>query len=466
VIAHAVAPNPQEIAVTVGARLALPPGLPAALERGLCRTFTAPDGSLAYYDRGADGGLRVPRGGAELVAGLCARFDLRVRWQMDLYASPAPVEFGPRMTLTAAQERAVQAMLTLPAPAGGRQVERKMGVLEAPAGSGKTVLGLALIARRRQPALWLTHTKELLRQTRARAVAMLGLTEGEIGVIGDGERRPGERLTIALVQTLARDGGDSIPQGIGHLVVDEVHHVPAVQMSTVVQRIPARYLLGLTATAYRSDGRDEAITYLLGPIVHTMHKRSLADRLITPAVFVRETGYRPAGMEYHELVTSLIESESRTALIARDVALAVQAGRRCLVLSDRVAHVQALAEAIEGHGVAAAMLYGALAGEERERIVAELGAGELAVVVATSALVAEGFDSPALDALFLATPMSFRGRVIQAVGRVSRTAPGKEDAVVFDYVDRAGYLQGSFHKRLTTYRSQGMPVYTAGRLPS
>jgi hypothetical protein len=92
--------------------------------------------------------------------------------------------------------------------------------------------------------------------------------------------------------------------------------------------------------------------------------------------------------------------------------------------------------------------------EIRRDVVARLGAGEISTTVATGALIGEGFDCPALSALFLATPLSYEGRLIQYLGRVGRSAPGKSDAVVYDYVDAHPMLYSSFGKRNRVYRRQ------------
>ncbi len=249
---------------------------------------------------------------------------------------------------------------------------------------------------------------------------------------------------------------------MGLVVVDECHHAPADAFSSVVGQLPARYLLGLSATPYRRDGLDAVINYFLGPVVAAMDERALADRLIKPHVIKRETGISVRGDGFTELVSRLTNDSGRNALIARDVATAVADGRRCLVLSDRVDHVEELATLLQAEGLAAAALHGQQGKRERVRVVAAAGAGELDVVVATCSLVGEGFDWPEAAALFLATPVSYAGRIVQYVGRVSRTAPGKSDAVVYDYTDGHPMLWASWRKRSEVYRAQRLSWSTLG----
>jgi len=446
------------VTLTVGADITIDAGAPLALRRAICEVLTVenpayreaeehgrstrdlePD--LSYYRQGRDGALVVPRGAGDIVRALCKEQGARYTVLHETVVA-APVAFDERVTLSDAQERAV-----------GEMLARRTGILSAPAGSGKTVMAMCMIARRQQPALIIVHTKELAHQAIARAVAVLGLDEAEIGLIGDGQCRVGERLTVALVQSLAR----GIPPAllhVGFVLVDECHHAPAMQMAAVVSQFPARYIAGLSATVYRRDGLDKVIHFYLGDTRATMDAGDLTDRLIHPRVVKRDTGMRPGGDTFSEIVGQLVVDPARNALIVGDVERGVKVGRRCLVLSDRVEHVEELTRLLRAEGVAAAALHGRLGKRVRAQVVEDLAAGVIDVVVATGSLVGEGFDCPRLDTLFLATPVSFRGRVTQYLGRVSRSAPGKVDAFVFDYCDDNRMLWSTYRNRIGVYRAQ------------
>jgi superfamily II DNA or RNA helicase len=105
-----------------------------------------------------------------------------------------------------------------------------------------------------------------------------------------------------------------------------------------------------------------------------------------------------------------------------------------LVVSDRVAHCQILAELMAEQGVVAQVLTGQATSEKRSQIVEDVQAGGVEVLVATLQLIGEGFDCPGLTTLVLATPIKFEGRLLQVVGRIMRPATGKR-ARVIDYVD-------------------------------
>jgi superfamily II DNA or RNA helicase len=87
-------------------------------------------------------------------------------------------------------------------------------------------------------------------------------------------------------------------------------------------------------------------------------------------------------------------------------------------------------------------------------VVEALNAGRVKVLVATGALLGEGFDCRELSTLFLATPIKFNGRLLQYLGRVLRPAPRKDKARVYDYLDPGGVLQAAAKARASVYECQ------------
>lgn len=309
------------------------------------------------------------------------------------------------------------------------------GVLEAGTGSGKTVMALSLIARRRQPTLILVHSKELMQQWRDRIRQFL---EIEAGQAGDGtiDIQP---VTVAIVNT-AKKYLDTLPVCFGQIVVDECHRVPASLFTDVVSAFDCHYMLGLSATAFRrEDGMTRLIYIFMGDQVHTVDGRMLAasGAVVRPELLQRPTSFAHVFQgEYAKLIKALAADERRNRQIAEDIVTLTRQGHQgtILVVSDRVAHCQALAQFLAAQGVEAPVLTGQTLPEKRARLVAEVQAGGMAVLVATLQLIGEGFDCPGLTTLVLATPIKFEGRLLQVVGRIMRPAAGKR-ARVIDYVD-------------------------------
>jgi len=153
---------------------------------------------------------------------------------------------------------------------------RDFGTLSAPTVSGKTVMALYAVSQRRQPALIAVHSKELQSQWTDRIETFLGIPASEVGIIGGGKRKVGERITVALVQTLCKCAEDVAPR-IGFLIVDECHRIPSRTFTEAVTAFDCRFMLGLSATPWRRDKLSRLIYWHLGDKVFEVDKEALVD---------------------------------------------------------------------------------------------------------------------------------------------------------------------------------------------
>jgi len=151
------------------------------------------------------------------------------------------------------------------------------GVLVAPPGAGKTVIAIALIAKRARNTLVLVHRRPLLDQWRSQLALFLDMDKDDIGEISGTRNRANGRLDVAMLQTLLHDKGvDDVVAQYGQVIVDECHHIPAVTFDRVISEARARYVTGLTATPRRQDGRDPIIRMQLGPTRFQVSAKSQA----------------------------------------------------------------------------------------------------------------------------------------------------------------------------------------------
>jgi superfamily II DNA or RNA helicase len=393
-----------------------------------------------YFYKERKAGFILPRGCAKEAVLKCIDL-LGVKPEIhDKRRELPPCTFQFAGTLRGYQNQAVADILT-----------RDFGVLEAGTGSGKTVVALKIIALRAQPAIVLVHTKELLYQWAERVREFLGI---EAGLIGDGHYEIAP-VSIAIVNSAKKHIKD-LPNYFGHLLVDECHRVPASLFTDVVTAFDAKYSLGLSATAYRrEDILTQLIYFYLGPRVHKVDAAFLQDSgaILKPEIILRSTEfvyhYRD---DYAAMLKALAADEKRNWQIAQDVVDESAKGEGILlVVSDRVAHCERLAELIAEQGVSVAVLTGKDPLEKREKIVEQVRRSSIRVLVSTLQLIGEGFDAPQLTTLFLATPIKFSGRLTQVIGRILRPAAGKK-ALVYDYVDeKVSILKNSAKERSKTY---------------
>lgn len=367
-------------------------------------------------------------------------------------------------------------------PAIRSLMSHESGFLSAPAGSGKTVMGLVVAQRLGFKCLWLTHRQELKEQVLEEIEEHLNIPAGQIGIIHGQKWRIGEQITIGMIPTLKNRDLSSLAEEFGVIIIDEAHHVPSKTFLMVVNAFAPKYLYGLTATAYRRDKLDAVMFNSIGPVVARIEHEELFEdeRLMLPTIKRRQTGWYPPKaifMEYHDFMDAMIRVESRNHLIVRDVVKECLPGNTGIVLVERTKHAEVLAQMLKDQGVRCEFLVGSVDIDDnpekgkrkkkriipkkiRKKIVEDFKSGELQVLVATYDLLMEGFNYKPLNRLFLASPIKWKGNVAQALGRIQRPAEGKTDAICYDYVD--GEISMFFNQAeirfLRVYKRMGMPV--------
>lgn len=360
-----------------------------------------------------------------------------------------------------------------------RALRIRNGVIVAPCGSGKTQIALAVAARIGLRTLWLTHTGDLMRQSMERAKRCFSLPARAYGTITGGRVNAGEVITFATVQTMANIDLEKYRDFWDVVIVDECHKCVGTPTNImmfykVVNRLNARYKIGITATPKRADGLERCMFALLGDTIHEITMEDVKDQTCPVSVIIQDTGYSPdlsrilsadGTLSYTRLISELIKDTGRNEKIAGQISVWSKNYGFIMVLSERVEHLHALMAECAKYGVPESQMRvlssvtTKKARAERESALADLNAGRIKIVFATYQLAKEGLDVPNLRLLVLASPQKDRTTVVQSVGRVSRKAPGKTVGTVWDYVDRFGLLLGYAKKRQGYYRKLGAKVY-------
>lgn len=352
-------------------------------------------------------------------------------------------------------------------------IDAKYGILKATTGSGKTQMGIAMIKHLRRRALWLCHTADLLKQSRDRALQYIDADL--IGTITEGKVDVGVGVTFATVQTMANLELQQYRDYWDVVIVDECHRASSsattfTRYEKVLNHLSARHKYGLTATPERSDGLIKATFALLGKVAYEVPESAVADRVMgvkvktvhTDADIDDECLNDDGTINYVKLIEHLTTDKKRNDLIAKHIM--ENEGHSCLILSDRLEQLRSImlrlpSEMLKEATYIDGKMQSKKAKEARAQALEDMRTGKEKYLFASYSLAKEGLDVPCLDRLFLASPCKYNAIVTQAVGRVRRTAEGKETPIVYDFVDDAiGYCTGAYKKRCASYRKMGADI--------
>jgi superfamily II DNA or RNA helicase len=395
--------------------------------------------------------LRLPRGLADEAEALLADAGFQTTTETAATAN-GRLELAFAGQLRDEQQRAVDAILA-----------HDTGVLVAPPGAGKTVMACAIIAERATPTAILVNRAELLAQWRERLGQFLGLTEKDIGQLGAGRRKRRGVVDLIMMQSVSHRNADPrILEEYGQIIIDECHAVAAPATEAALRNVNVRHWVGMTATPYRADQMNGLITMQCGPIRHVVDAIDRAAR----EMLVHETTFRTEepgidGPSIQAIYSELAADAERNSMIAGHVIEAVDQGRTCLVLTNRLQHLDALADALESCGSPVIRLHGRLTAANRRDIRHSLGEMDAQqqpfVLVAIDKIAGEGLDLPTLNTLFLTVPVSFKGRVIQQIGRITRGRAEKSmPAIVHDYRDKnVPILERMYSRRRRVMAKEG-----------
>lgn len=367
-----------------------------------------------------DAYIGLPRGCRDELTALLEQFEVPVVLE-DKRTDGRTIDVSFCGTLRPEQEPAAQALLA-----------EQMGVLSATTAFGKTVIGAYLIGQRRTNTLILVQSSALLEQWRTSLEKFLDIREALpeppkkrgrkrkrclIGQIGAGKDTHSGIIDIAIMQSLFEGEEKEVKSFVanyGMVIVDECHHVAAFTFEKVLRAVKAKYVYGLSATPTRKDGHHPIIFMQCGPIRYLVDAKSQAEkRSFDHFVIPRFTRARAADAgSIQDLYAAIIENENRNAMLTADAVQLVQEGRTPLLLTERKEHAAYLAGLLEEQMKNVFLLVGSDRPKIKQEKLAALQAvpaEEPLAVVATGKYIGEGFDSPRLDTLLLAMPISWKG---------------------------------------------------------
>ncbi len=362
-----------------------------------------------------------------------------------------PVKLACSVSLFDYQQRVVEAT-----------DKKDFGVIVAPPGSGKTMMGLAIVTMKQQPALIIVHRKQLFEQWVERIESFLKIPKFRIGKIEGGKCDLGEEITVAMIQSLQSENlPENIYKAFGLIIVDECHHIPAKTFREAISPFHSYYLYGFTATPFRKNKDEQLIFIHIGEIIHEVVTPVIRNQSKQLSITIKETNlsvpFNVTTDKVETLLHILIHDTARNELIVKDIKRERVAGRKILVLTERKAHVEILQQYLKDT-CETIILTGDDNEQKRKSKLQQIEEGDFDILIATGQLIGEGTDFGILNCLILAYPFSFEGKLVQYIGRVQRS---EHAPVIYDYRDsKIEYLENLFKQRNKYYRK----LASAGQL--
>lgn len=369
-----------------------------------------------------------------------------------------PLQEGAEFELRDHQTEALAALQQF------RAEGKTIALLTHATGTGKTHVAINDARSLGLRTLYLAHTRQLPAQTAARVASLWPAARTAIYQRGNHADISSAHFVLSTLQAVAQNLTCFQPEEFGYIIVDEAHHAPAKSFQKVIQHFRPQFLLGLTATPDRTDQRDLLLLFR-----ETAHRLPLEEAIrrgiLVPIRCVRvETNIDLHHVKYNGVDYRLKDLEQAIQIPARDelivdVYLRHTPNRRAVCFCVNVDHAERMAVAFTQRGVAAASVSGRLGPAEREATLAAYEEGRIKVLCACD-ILNEGWDSPRTEVLLMARPTLSKIIYVQQLGRGTRTAPGKEYLLVFDFIDRTDRVAQSLnvHRlfRRDRYRPGGL----------
>lgn len=344
----------------------------------------------------------------------------------------------------------------------------------SPTSSGKTLAAAYMASTTGQRTLVLCKTNLIRRAWEEDLTKHFGIPRTKIGRIQMKHEVIGEHFTLASLATLHRrqDRLDWLLSHFGCVVIDELQIIGADTIYKTVGNCQSKYVIGVTATDHRKDGKDFLVRACLGrPLIRLENKQEETQSSFPlGAVSLFKTDYEwldPDGYpidepDFFAVCDDMRKDKVRNSLIVQKVVEDWKSGRHVLVVSHRIAHCELLLRKLREAGVEDANLLTGSTNQNKqytEGLIQGILAGTIRCVVASKEVVKLGANLNPLDVLHCALPIGSASDLEQLVGRIRRKYPGKKGCRLVWYHDvNVPYLQRK-------YKSVLIPVLRKLKVP-
>lgn len=400
--------------------------------------------------------LKLPRGTYEYLESLCKTNNIKIV-KVDKRFKGKKINVVFNGELRDEQQKALDNLL-----------KYENGILCAPTGFGKTVIGCKIIEERNVNTLILVNKIQLLNQWKDRIKKFLNIET--IGEISSKKKNITNIIDVASIKSLWNNGDVlDITKNYGMIIIDECHHTAAYTFEQAINTGNAKYVYGISATPERENGHTPIIKMQCGDIRYKVDSLKFNKELNIPMkVIVKKShlNFTDQNIDNYELneINDLIAKDVlRSENIIKDIKEEYKKGKNILVLTERLKLMDYIYDKLSkdtnnifkyygGIGKKALKSYEKHANQINEE-------GENKIIVATGSYIGEGFDDSKLDVLFLTMPISGQTRVTQYAGRLHRKDDNKKEILIYDYVDdNFSKTRNMFLKRKKTYEKLGYEI--------
>lgn len=303
------------------------------------------------------------------------------------------------------------------------------GLINFATGLGKTLTAVHAIRRLKKKALIVCPGKSIADNFYDELVAAFG--SNKVGYFGDGKKQIKD-ITVGIAQSVNNHIDKFQAEDLGLIIFDEVHHLAADTFFIIAEKLGhIGKMFGLTATDFRSDGKDIMITAGVGEV---LIKRDLIwginnKWLAEPFFIVREvdtTGREFKGDKLKNYREHVLNSKAMNDRIISDIQKFLTAGKSVLCLVDQVEHGELIAKAV-------GLPFATGKDKQSKEYVKQLNKGEIPGLIGTDSMIGEGCDTKNVDVLVLANFVASKGPLWQNIGRGMRLHGKKTHVIVLDY---------------------------------
>ena len=400
--------------------------------------------------------LKLPRGTYEYLEGLCKTNNIKiVKTDKRFNGKKINVVFTGK--LRDEQQKALDNLL-----------KYENGILCAPTGFGKTVIGCKMIEERNVNTLILVNKIQLLNQWKDRIKKFLHVEE--IGEISSKKKNITNIIDVASIKSLWNNGDVlDITKNYGMIIIDECHHTAAYTFEQAINTGNAKYVYGISATPERENGHTPIIKMQCGDIRYTVDSLKFNKELNIPMkVIVKKShlNFTDQNIDNYELneINDLIAKDVlRSEKIIKDIKEEYKNGKNILVLTERLKLMDYIYDKLSKDTNNIFKYYGGIGKKVLKNYENQTNQinenGDNKIIVATGSYIGEGFDDSKLDVLFLTMPISGQTRVTQYAGRLHRKDDNKKEILIYDYVDdNFSKTRNMFLKRKKTYEKLGYEI--------